>query len=65
MEISTQTRKKAKLFVKLGKMLTHPGADYSLYTQQQKKRQNLLLLNGLKIKYVELKKYLLRVKLIV
>ena len=33
------------------------------YTQQQKKRDNLLLLNWLKIKYVELKKYMLHIKL--
>ena len=36
-----------------------------LYTQQQKKRENLLLLNWLKVKYVEFKKYILHVKLTV
>ena len=37
----------------------------SIYTQQQKKRENLLLLNRLKIKYVEFKKYIVHVKLTV
>ena len=35
------------------------------YTQQQKKRENLLVWNWLKIKYVEFKKYILHVKLTV
>ena len=35
------------------------------YTQHQKKRGNLLLLNLLKIKLVEFKKYILHVKLTV
>ena len=35
------------------------------YTQQQKKRENLLLSNWLKIKYIELEKYILHVKLTV
>ena len=34
-----------------------------MYTEQQKKRENLLLLICLKIKYVEFKKYMLHVKL--
>ena len=36
-----------------------------LYTQQQKKREKLLLLDCLKIKCVEFKKYMLHVKLTV
>ena len=36
---------------------------FSLYTQQQKKRENLFLLNWLKIKYVEFQKYIFHVKL--
>ena len=36
-----------------------------MYTQQQKKRENLLVLNWLKIKHVEFKTYKLRVKLTV
>ena len=35
----------------------------SLYTQQQKKPENFLFLNWLKINYVEFKKYMLHVKL--
>ena len=35
------------------------------YTEQQKKHENLLLLNWLKIKYVEFEKYILHVKLTV
>ena len=34
-----------------------------IYTQQQKKRENSLLLNWLKINYVEFKKNILHVKL--
>ena len=37
----------------------------SQYIQQQKKRENLLLLSWLKINYVEFKKYILHVKLTV
>ena len=37
----------------------------NLYTQQQKKRENLLLLNWLQIKYAEFKKYMFYVKLAV
>ena len=33
------------------------------YTQQQKKRENFVIFNGLKIEYVEFKKYMLHVKL--
>ena len=36
---------------------------FVIYTQQQKKRENLLLLNWVKIKYFEFKKYILPVKL--
>ena len=36
-----------------------------IYTQQQKKYEKLLLLNWLKIKYVEFKKCMLHVKLTV
>ena len=36
-----------------------------LYTQQQKKRENVLLLNLLKIKYDDFKKYILHVRLTV
>ena len=40
--------------------------NWYTYTQKQKKRENLLLLNWLKIKYVEFtEKYILHVKLIV
>ena len=43
-----------------------PYVDPQLfYTQQQKKRENVLLSNWLKMKYIEFKKCMLHVKLTV
>ena len=66
-KISKMTEPKFQLAIFMSFVIKKSRPVYVLqnYIQQHKKRENLLLLNWLKIKYVEFKKCMLHVKLTV
>ena len=54
-----------KIFANVNFVVCFLALKELIYTQQQKKRENLFLLNWWKTKYVDFKKYILHVKLTV